>query len=216
MTFTKRLDQLTEMETIQAHIAHGRTFTEDRILMSTLHVMEMETRHAVVYQNSNIILPLLGSFAILDQVGTSYMNKKLPAAANHDWSGVKKALYYFMGFAENSPEINVFWALRNGVVHNASLVNLSLNGREHSWFRFDSEMNSVVKPPQEPWSGQPQDCADKNLSTVNTRRLVDSISQMLDELRSLHDEGALMLVLPGGKEELAMRFLHSIPRPPAS
>jgi hypothetical protein len=211
MHFKKRFYDLTEQEVVLIHLAGAECSTSDCRVLSSLARIEIEARHAINYDKSKVFLPLLAAFAILDQVGGCYRDSSKAQVLNEKASGVKKALYYFFGFGDNDDSVKTLYALRNGVLHDASLISHAANGVDHYWFRFDTEMEEIVKVAPEPWSGDFKDWSDKNLSLVNPVALINHISDMLTHLNRLNEAGNLELVLPGGCTELCARFLYTVP-----
>ncbi|HKH21333.1 MAG TPA: hypothetical protein VKB53_10725 [Gammaproteobacteria bacterium] len=114
--------KLPSKKIIDMHLFDDVSYIEEGQVLSTLKVMQMESAHANSLRYSENLLPLLGSFAILDQLGNSYSNSVKRRYRNPHASGIKKCLYYFADKDEDDLEIKAIYALRNALVHKCSLV----------------------------------------------------------------------------------------------
>ena len=196
MHYDKNFRELDQKEVIAIHLDRGGpSFTTDFLIESTLGVILRETRHCINFNNANKIMPSLGSFALLDQVGNSYYRsgekpyQEAAQDAKANDSAIKKALYYFGGFGANDAATKSIYAFRNALVHNASLKN-EWKGVHHC-FRHDSSVSSVVVPAAQPWNGQMDTLDDNTITLVNPTRLVELVTKMVDTLNECLETGTL-------------------------
>ncbi|HEY1191508.1 MAG TPA: hypothetical protein VGE74_27990 [Gemmata sp.] len=72
MHFDKPFAQLTLADVVNVHLeqgGEGRSFTSDFLIQSTLWIIWRGTRACTVNTHTKDIMPFLGLFAMLDQVG---------------------------------------------------------------------------------------------------------------------------------------------------
>ncbi|PZQ33261.1 MAG: hypothetical protein DI562_02000 [Stenotrophomonas acidaminiphila] len=208
----KMLEELTMAELAAAHLDINDLGYPLRqgYLRSCVGGLIAEITQARGNQRTRIFSPLFGSFALLDQLGSSYINLSMPAFSNDEASGVKKALYYFCDVADDSDEINALYGLRNSLVHDASLLS---RGREKKgkWlgpfhhFIFGADIPSAVEFPPAPWDGNLETLSNTNRTKVNQRVLSDMAINAVRRARQLLDEGNLGFCL---EKEIEMYYRY--------
>ena len=199
MHYDKNFAELTKDEIIAIHLdcGGGPVTTNDFIIESTLSVILRETRFCMTFNNSNNMMPALGCFALLDQVGNSYTRNDVAPYPANNGSGIKKALYYFGGFNANDAPTKALYAFRNALVHYASLRN-ERNGVYYR-FRYNSTIPSVVLPAAHPWNGRVADLSDNTTTLINLSRLVDLVTKIVYTLKDCLKVGTLKTELSASK-----------------
>lgn len=196
----KSLAALTQDEIVYCHLSSRQPErTSDHRVTSCLEEVELEMRQARGRRLTSNYAPLLAGFAILDQIGSCYADA---AMAQHPQGGgaIHRALYYFLGFAPLSAEVKALYALRNGLVHDASLTSQT-NAGDWYIFRYDPTMQAAIKLAQKPWNGTANDLGPATLTMVNPRFFTDQISTGLSSLRELYiNRSADLIILKPGSE----------------
>lgn len=209
MNYAKPLGSLDLNEVVDIHLRRSDAWTDDFRIHSSLDTMESEMRHAICYENSKTFLPLMAGFSILDQLGTCYSHARLPRYPDNRASGIKKALYYFLGYSPNGPETKAFYGLRNAIMHEAALTTHTREG-DHYWFRWEPSQANPIKVSTRPWDGAFGSLRPDTVTTINPKLLVDQLSGTLNELANMNRRGELQVELP--KEEIILRHFLLLPR----
>ena len=126
---------------------------------SSLTEIVAESTNAAAKKYSSPLLPLMGYLSALDQIGNCYgVTEKNTTFKN----GIKRALTLFAGLSR--PEIDVLYALRNGVVHNCSLISIgdkSKGGTSVAFYLKDTVIRrqqltppAILKMPAASWDGE--------------------------------------------------------------
>lgn len=206
----KRFAELTLQEVMAVHLEQGggHSITSDFLVESTLRVILQEARHCTQNVRSKQMMPALGCFALLDQVGNCYTRTRCEPYPHGNASGIKKALYYFGGFAADDAATKALYAFRNALMHNASLRN-DYHGKHHA-FRYDGSIPTAVAPAAREWDGDVATLDDSTLTVVNPGRLVDLADGVVRALNECLDAGTLATDLT--KAEIAERYLLLAPR----
>lgn len=191
MHYSKKLRDLTKDEVISLHIdaESASSSTSDFLIKSTLSVILHETRHCSLQSKSSNIMPFLGFFSLLDQVGNTYFRKDLDEYKDKNASGIKKALYYFRGYGDNDNETQSLYALRNALMHNSSLQNNN-NGHYHS-FRYDSQTDHLVIPAINAWNGSIFDLGEENITVVNPGLITENLNKTIESLLECNENKTL-------------------------
>lgn len=213
----KRLFSLAESEIVFLHLnARNTIATKDFFVQSTLPIVVGEARHAINNIYSKNILPCLGAFAALDQVGTAYSSTALAPYSDPKGSGIKKALYYFAGFTENGPETKALYLFRNGIVHDGSLVAHTPNGKLHQWCSYDDSIPDAVQLPKTAWDGTDTNLTDDTVTLINPQKLLELAEKVLSSVERANAAGQLNINLAGGAQEVIFRYFLLKPRQGAS
>lgn len=186
---------------------------KDGLIRSALPGLIAEVRKTRTNDRTRIFSPLYGCFALLDQIGSVYQNLELPACANENASGIKKALYYFCGFPEDSDDVKAIYGLRNALMHDGSML---YRGRwqDGKWkgpfhyFRLGSESELVVEMPQQSWNGKLEDLRmNVHATLINQSLLADVALNAVSVARGLLQDGKLKIRLGEGPIELYYKYL---------
>ena len=140
-------------------------FTKEYAVYTTLQLVEVEMRQSRGLRNTANYAPLLTGFALLDQIGGCYADTAQPPHPNRG-SAIEHALYYFMGFNPQGPEVQAIYALRNGMVHEGSLT-CKTKSQAHYIFRYDSSLTSAIQLAPTPWDGEAATLGMSTTTLVN-------------------------------------------------
>ncbi|MFV8269339.1 hypothetical protein ACNQGP_05305 [Flavobacterium sp. GT2N3] len=214
--FDKRLQDLTDNEIIDIHLnAYHETTTIDFRVISTLSRLNREVRHAISFENSKYILPLIGMTTILDQLGNCYSSSRRPLFPNPNSSGIKKALYYFGNFDDDDKILETVYALRNGITHNASFISRNKYGIEKGKnyiFHYDNEQTDLLISSEEEWNGELSNINNKTITLLNPALLLNLIESCIKQADDDNKQSFLSIDLPEGKKELIHSYLHWLPK----
>jgi hypothetical protein len=201
------LSKLSDEEIIYCHLTvRVREWTSDFIVTSCLDDVETEMRQSRGIQLTSNYVPLLAGFALLDQIGSCYEDA---AMAPHPTKGsaIERALYYFGGLPAASPEIIHLYALRNGLVHDASLT--SHDKPKSNWyiFRFDRTMADIIRLPVSAWDGTAASLGPKTTTIINPRAVTELVSTALERVRNLYFDRRSDLKLLKPATEILHKYL---------
>lgn len=148
----------------------------------------------------------MGYITILEQIGRCYRpDSKQKNTTNASF--IKKALEYFTTLSV--AEINAIYALRNAFFHDFSLLNKDNTTNFHR-FRVDNHpTNQVVILPTQSWDGNINNFTSTNETYINLKTLGDLVESIYRQLLSLESTGHLILDLPGGDQELLVRYIFN-------
>jgi hypothetical protein len=167
---------------------------------TTLDDIETEMRQSQGIVNTSSYVPLLAGFSILEQLGSTYRNRKMK---RHPTSGggIEHALYYFCGYPPMSPEVKALYALRNGLIHAASLTSSDQGSGARYIFRYDYNMQTAIQTAQVAWDGQFSTIDRAVMTLVNPRKLTDQVSEAIALVRGLffHDRDNLRILRTPGQ-----------------
>lgn len=218
---TKTLQQLTLRELASIHLdIHGFPVTlADGYIQSGIGGLVTEITQSRGRESTRIFSPLYGSFALLDQIGSCYINKTIPPCSNANASGIKKALYFFCGMSYDSDEMKALYGLRNSLMHDGSIL---YRGRYEAgtWkgpfhhFILGSKSSTIVEFPPVAWDGNLQNLTSAHRTKINQRALTDLAINAVQNARLLLEDGNLGFSLTEGEIELYYRYLFH--RPPAT
>lgn len=140
------------------------------LYISTLLRAQQEMNSARELSNSQMIVPLLGAFAILDQIGECYAFQETMSDEPDARTPIKRALHHFpptLGTL-TSDQMQSLYVMRNGLMHDASFSSSERSGLKRNMiFRHDIQMEEVVVQPKRDWDGTPSDVSLEALTWVN-------------------------------------------------
>jgi hypothetical protein len=180
------------------------------LYISTLLRAQGEMNSARTLTNTQMIVPLLAAFAILDQVGECYASKEtLPGEPSKE-APIKRALHHFPlpWGTLSADEMHALSMMRNGLMHDASFSSKERGGQKRAMiFRHDIEMAEVVKLPVRGWNGKPEDVRRETITWVNPD-LIIAIANFaigrLGQALKLNDPAMVIRLDP---QEIAARYL---------
>lgn len=198
---TVKLSDLSNYEVAYCHLSErGWEQLKHNMVYTTLSDIETEMRQSRGNVNTSNYLPLLAGFSILDQLGTTYLDKKMKRHPNSG-GGIEHALYYFCGYQAMSSEVKALYALRNGLIHAASLTSADQGSGARYIFRYHHSMNAPVQTAAVDWDGQFSTIDSTVMTLVNPRRFTDQVSSAIDCVRELlnHDRSNLKILRNAGQ-----------------
>jgi hypothetical protein len=205
----KYADELTLQELIFVHLYQytGGIEIKDRVLRSTLSFIMENINHGFSFERAKILMPLLSCLSVLDQLGICYERTDMQVSRFDN--GIKRALYYFGEFEEDDPIINTLYALRNGLLHNVSLVSIGKNNHFH--FRYDSQINGIYQPAQIKWDGKFDTLDGTNgeyTTSISPDKIKELVQTCINYAFKLNMESKLKLRLKQGIKELYFSYIR--------
>ena len=211
---TKHPEELTAQEISFIHLdtSYGAYTLEACRTRSMLSIIMEGIQMTMVNDRAKNLMPVMSLMSILDQLGICYNNtdKSETTLGN----GIKRALYYFGDFDQSDDTIKVLYALRNGLLHNISLVSKNqFKADENYFFRYNTEIEEIYQPADELWNGDFSNLdLDKNVTLINPKNLKLLTDKCLERARQLNMENKLQIRLDGGLPELFYSYLRTIDR----
>jgi len=209
----KYIDELSveEMSFIHLNTSYSPISVKNGLLRSTLSFTYQNIQHALHNENSKHLMPYIALCSILDQLGICYnrKDKSQPSFQN----GLKRCLVNFGELNEKDEMINVLYALRNGLLHNISLVSYDYTKKKYYRFRYSKDINSVYQNPQVDWDGNytTLDNGGDNYTTlINVEKFKDLVYSCRDKAEELNQQSLLELRLPGGARQLFYDYIRGI------
>lgn len=164
------------------------------LYISTLLRAQREMNSARGNNNSQMIIPLLAAFAILDQIGECYGFHSTVVGEPAPKPAIKRALHHFplpWGTPLSTQEMQALYVMRNGLMHDAGFSSQEERGAKRSMiFRHDIEMENVVTLPARVWNGAPDDVCRETITWVNPDLIIwvaDSAIGRLGQALGLSD-----------------------------
>jgi len=199
---------------VSAHcsISSGGRFTEGFGVWyrSAVSHLLSEANHAKGYVYSGKLLPLLGGLSALDQFGLCYepIPCTFPSALSTK-SGIIKAAHNFLGILVDTPDSDALYALRNALMHQASLISVGKQAKpKHYWFEIDNSIPDLFAQATRAWDGQYNTRNDTNKTVVNASILLKRVLDVPGRIKDFHQNGEMSLILSGGLEELLTNYVQ--------
>ncbi len=199
----KDLQDLDTDDIVSCHLNRAPyTWTRDHVVRSSLDFIDEEMRQSRGKRLTANYAPLLAGFAILDQLGSTYADA---AAPTHPQGGgaIHRALHAFCDYPAMGPEVKAFYALRNGLMHDASLTSFDVKAQQWYIFRYDRQMPDAVQLAATPWDGDRMTLGPDTVTMVNPRVFTDQVSAAISRVRDCHlDRRSDLTVLQSGADIL--------------
>ena len=180
------------------------------LYISTLLRAQREMNSAREAYNSQMIVPLLAAFAILDQVGECYAFQETLPSEPAENPSIKRALHHFpLPWGTLSPdEVHALYMMRNGLMHDAAFSSTQRGGQKRSMiFRHDIGMEKVVVLPVRTWNGQPDDVSRETITWVNPDLIIGIANAAIGRLGQALKINDSKLVVRLDPQEIAARYL---------
>lgn len=205
----QNFENLDEDSIIDIHLrASSVVRTIDYTIKSTLAVTEREVARALANENSKNIIPLMGCAAIIEQLGTAYMRTDVPEYPIRTDTNFKKGLYYFANIDPQDQMSHALYALRNGIVHNASFYSIGRGNQASYNFVYNHDQDDIVVPAVTPWDGSfPQEISLDTFTSINPSKLWEMVQNCINVAEKANKEKKIRIILGGGKHELIFRYL---------
>ena len=166
---------LTELAYFHLDVRYARHRVKDGWVSSSLYDLKESLSASFNNVRTNQYVPMMVSFSILDQLGNLYAIQQQNCTYQN---GIKRALSYFSNC--NRAEIESLVTLRNGLLHDGSLISHSQNGRTHIIFRTDPTATNLLTFPATPWNGQYQNDLSPYLTLINLQKLKELVFNAID------------------------------------
>jgi hypothetical protein len=177
-------------------------------MKSILPITLQEINHSRHKEYSKNFVPVIGAFAVIEQIGFCYSRTDIPKFYNSDSSPILKALYYFADYPEGHIDTKALYALRNSFLHNASLMAIAKHKNKPSfYFQFDREIDSITKYSPVVWDGKVETFKPEMTTLINPDKIIDLASTIADKALAYLEAETLSVDLEGGQKELFYRFL---------
>lgn len=181
------------------------------LYISTLVRAQGEMNSARGNHNSQMIVPLLAAFAILDQIGECYGFHSTVASEPAPKPSIKRALHHFplpWGSPLSTEEVQALYVMRNGLMHDAGFSSKEDRGAKRNMiFRHDIELENVVTLPARVWNGAPDDVCRETITWVNPDLIIwiaDSAIGRLGQALKLNDPDLYVRLEP---QVIAAKYL---------
>ena len=208
----KRLIDLSLLELAYAHLG-GKSYYQlkDGELKSILPVTLQEINHARHKEYSKNFVPVVGAFAVIEQIGFCYSRTDITTFSNSAASPILKALYYFTDYPEGHLDTKALYALRNSFLHNASLMAIAQHKNKPSfYFQFDRKIENLAKYSTVAWDGKVETFRPEMTTLINPDKIINLASSIVDKALACLEAGTLSVDLEGGEKELFYRFLKHL------
>lgn len=180
------------------------------LYISTLLRAQREMNSARESSNSQMIVPLLAAFAILDQIGECYAFRETLLGEPPKTAPIKRALHHFpptLG-ALTADQMQSLLVMRNGLMHDASFSSSERGGLKRNMiFRHDIRMEEVIVLPKRDWNGTPGDVSRETITWVNPDLIIwianTAISRLAQAVK-LNDPSLVIHLEP---QLIAARYL---------
>lgn len=184
------LDDLSDDDIIWIHLnARPVISCSDYALLSTLGGTLEEKRAAAARDRSNVIVPTLATFAVIDQIGSTYERPSRPVVEGQGVNAIKRCLHHFTPFQYHNDEVKALNAFRNAMMHDASLVDRGPNGKgPFHRFSFCRDLETLIRLPANAWDGQ---WGRAPLTLINRERLHQLADEIVASLRQSFLDGDL-------------------------
>jgi hypothetical protein len=213
--FNKTFNELTEQDYVAIHLYGGGipygeavSYLTDCKILTTTGTLLGELRHAGAMNNSRSLVPLICSFAVLDQLGQCYLHNQKERYPHSNAGGIKQCLYYFCDFNANDRNTKALYALRNALVHDSSLVSKDKN--KYYVFRYSYKQDSLVEHAETAWDGSFSNLCDRNITLINPKKLVELAESAYTVIFKLYQQGKINLNFREGGLEIAYRYLLTL------
>jgi hypothetical protein len=215
----KYIVDLNEKEIISLHLesSYGINELKDSYVRSTLSFLFEAIQHCRHNNHTKNLVPIMSSLSMLEQIGICYERTDLNTNLTN---GIKRSLVLFGEYEPDDNILDILPALRNGLLHNVSLVSKSKYPNQSNYiFRYSNEednLNDVYQNSSRVWDGNfgtlSSNGREHYTTLINTDKLNDLLYKCLRNAEELNNKSLLKIKLDGGKEELFYNYLRSKPK----
>lgn len=165
-------------------------------LTSSLHDLRDTLTASFSNSRTNQYVPLMTSFAMLDQMGALYTPK---GKTSKKKNGIKRCLELNTNLS--SCDINSLVSLRNGLLHNGSLLcQAEYAGQTNVIYRLTKQGSQLITHPKHQWDGFYHDDLNDYLSIINLTMLRDLVFKIHKDNFNLLISGNLNVEISDPKE----------------
>jgi hypothetical protein len=126
-------------------------------------------------------------------------------------NSIQAALYYFCGMPTTSDASLALYALRNSLMHDASLTSVLKRKNQsdlYFYFFYASDFEGVVKPAHIPWNGDNGQITTANVTYINLAGLRNLADIGVSNLRRLFREQPESLNILRSASEIRTNYLR--------
>lgn len=166
----KELNELSIHELVYIYLdcLLGKTRLRDCTVSTCLYDLVENNKASYNNIRTKIYTPLLGSFIILDQLGSIFSDISNPSR-----NGINIILNLF-GYDEKT--IKYLISLRNGLMHDGSLISMSQYSNQYNTiFRLSPDLDKTIELSANDWDGVFQDDLSQYISIINSRRFFEDV-----------------------------------------
>lgn len=201
--------KLPDLDIDELSFIHLDTFPKIRNLQdvgvsSCLHSLVETLSASFINVRTNQYVPLMTSFAILDQIGKLYSVSNNPPSAQN---GIKRALYSFSNFPADL--IDDLVTLRHGLFHDGSLTSRNSNMGTNVIFRMVRDSGKVVTPPKHTWDGEYRDQLQDHVTNIDLKEFQKLTINILENCMKKWNSNELICGITDPKE-FYYKFLFSV------
>lgn len=186
----KNLSELSLRELAYFHLdlQTPKNKTKDGFITSSLYDLKESLSASFINRRTCQYVPLMVSFSILDQIGSLYSIQGVEC--NYE-NGIKRALHYFSSCEVK--DIKSLVTLRNGLLHDGSLISHNRDGRTHVFYRMIKDSGRLLTPPQITWDGEYRDDLTNYITFIDLKELQAVVIKAIDNcLQHLFKENLLI------------------------
>lgn len=194
---TRSLSDLDVEELAYIHLdgLHGRATLSNCTVYSSLYDLMETAQSSFNNRRTRTYTPLLSCFAILDQIGGAYGSS---SKSTKFGAGIKVALSLFGSYSDDN--IEKLYALRNGLYHDGSLLNVSRYGNANVIFRLSPDATTTITPPAVEWDGIYHDSLNSYVTKINTKKFKEDVEAIVRRCSSELLDGTLIMKISDPRE----------------
>ena len=192
---------IQELAYIYLNVNWNHTTLKDKRISTSLYDLVENTRASYNNNRTRVYTPLLGSFILLDQLGSIFSDPSNPSP-----NGIDIILRLY-GYDEKT--IQYLIALRNGLMHDGSLISLARPDRPKQYntiFRLDPSLERTVNFAAVDWDGVFQESLNQYISTINSKKFFDEVLDIISLCKDALLTNSLSLKITD-KNEFFHKFL---------
>lgn len=194
----KDLDELSVEDMAYVHLKKLTPSIGLKNVKISSSLFDLRESLAASFNNTrtNQYVPLMLSYAILDQIGSLYTPINTSSSYQN---GIKRALGLFS--ALNKDEISSIVSLRNGLLHDGSLVSVSQHKNvDNVVFRFTKEGTDLIQHSTKKWDGVYRDSLSDYVSTINLVLFKELVEEICSKCFHLIENNQLVVSLNSPQE----------------
>lgn len=202
----KQLNELgvEELAYIHLNVLSQKTTLKDFAVSSSLRELEQTLAASFGNIRTKQYVPLMTSFAILDQLGSLYSI----VGVNCDFqNGIKKALATLTEIRDRD-DIESLVTLRNGLLHDGSLVSHNNYRDIDVIYKMVVGSGKVITPPKKVWDGVYRDSLTEYVTLIDLKELQTVVLKAI-KLCADHLENSTLVINCTDEKEFFYKYLFS-------
>ncbi|PPK95440.1 hypothetical protein LY01_01027 [Nonlabens xylanidelens] len=216
---TKHITELSEQEIIELHLDRYSMSYQliDCQIRSTLSFLYEAIQHTTHNTRTKNLVPIMAILSALDQLGICYNRTDL---STNFTNGIKRCLILLAEKESDDNILKILPALRNGLIHNVSLVSKAKYENQPNFiFRYSNDEDDIDEVYQESsrvWDGNFSTLSNNGrehyTTLINIEKLKELFDNCLIKAVELNRNNLLRIRLNGGMEELFYNYLRTVPK----